>query len=143
MKTLLFFVALLTALLASDRAMNQEFRIAQNLRHQQVLLPPSAPDRNRMIVTDRAMLLEEGGGAGVLIYYDDPRTNWELDYVELYDTDGNLLLVFWIDRFGVFQAAMDRGLLDPDDPDIDGVLVPIKVGTGVWKFFGSNGRGRL
>jgi|SRR5918996_3225360 hypothetical protein len=131
MKRLLFFVALAMALLVSDRAMNQEFRVAENLRHQQVLLPPSAPDRNQLIVTGSAMLLEDGGGAGVVIYYNDPQTNWELDYVELYDIDGNLLLVSWIDCFGVFQAAMDHGLLDPAYPGIDGVLVKIKVGTGV------------
>ncbi len=75
------------------------------------------------------MFLEKGGGAGVLIYYDDLRTKWDVDYIEFYDLEGNLLLVSWIDRFGVCQVVMDRGLLDPADPSVDGVLVAIQVGT--------------
>ena len=62
------------------------------------------------------MFLEKGGGAGVLIYYDDLRTKWDVDYIEFYDLEGNLLLVSWIDRFGACQVGMDRGLLDPDPP---------------------------
>ncbi|HEV8721357.1 MAG TPA: hypothetical protein VGW77_12050 [Candidatus Binatia bacterium] len=133
MKTPLAFVVLVAALLVSDTAMNQEFTVAENLRHQQVLLPPSAPDRSRMAVMDSVMFLEEGGGAGILIYYDDLRTKWDVDYIEFYDIDGNLLLVSWIDRFGVCQVAMDRGLLEPADPSVDGVLVTIQVGTTLWQ----------
>jgi len=40
-----------------------------------------------------------------------------------------LLVVTWIDRFGACQVAIDQGLLDPDDPSIDGVLVTLEVGT--------------
>ena len=129
MKALLAFVVLLTALLVSDTAMNQEFTVAENLRHQRVLLPPSTPDRSRMAVMDSVMFLEEGGGAGILVYYDNFTTKWDVDYIEFYDIEGNLLLVSWIDRFGIYQVAMDRGLLDPADPSVDGTLVLIKVGT--------------
>jgi hypothetical protein len=68
-------------------------------------------------------------GTGVVFLYDDAKTKRSLDYIEIYDTEGDLLVVSWIDRFGACQAAMDRGLLDPEDPRIEGVLVIIDVGT--------------
>jgi hypothetical protein len=63
-----------------------------------------------MVVRDTILFLEEGGGAGIVVFYDDIRTKTETDYLELYDIDGNLLLLAWIDRCGVRQVAMDRGL---------------------------------
>ena len=75
------------------------------------------------------MVEEEGGGWGIMVFYDDPRTKLEVDYLELYDIDGNLLLVSWIDRFGVCQVAIDRALLNKDQPTVDGVLVLITGGT--------------
>jgi hypothetical protein len=84
-----------------------------------------------MVVRDTMMFLEEGGGAGILVFYDDIRTKTEIDYIEFYDGDGNLLLVAWIDRFGVCQVAMDRGLLDPARPAVDGTLVMVSVGMAL------------
>ena len=55
--------------------------------------------------------------------------NGKIDYIELYDAEGDLLVVTWIDRFGACQVAMDRVLLDLEDPSIDGVLVNDAVGT--------------
>lgn len=81
------------------------------------------------MVTDYAMVEEEGGGWGIMVFYDDPRTKLEVDYLELYNVDGNLLLVSWIDRFGVCQVAIDRALLNKDQPTVDGVLVLITGGT--------------
>ncbi len=69
MKSLLFFVALLMALLVTDRTVNQEFRVAENLRQQQVLQPSSAPDPLLMILTNSVVLLEEGNGAAVLFKF--------------------------------------------------------------------------
>jgi hypothetical protein len=73
--------------------------------------------------------IEDELGAGELVFYDDPRTKRRIDYIELYDFEGNLLVISWIDRFGACQAAMDRGLLDFEEPRIDGVVVMVEVGT--------------
>ena len=51
-----------------------------------------------------------------------------MDYIELYDLEGDLLLVSWIDGFGACQLAMDRGLLNADEPRVDGTLVMIGIG---------------
>ncbi len=130
MKKFAASIFLLGALLISDEVTSEQFNTIENLRHERVMLPPSTPDRNRMtVVQTLAFLEEELGAAGVLVFYDDTRTKWKIDYIELYDLDGDLLVIAWIDRFGACQVAMDRGLLDSDDPSIDGILVTVAVGT--------------
>ena len=129
MKRLAASILLLGALLVSDPATSEQLNITENLRQERVMLPPSAPDRSRMAVVQTLTFLEEDLGAGMLMFYDDTRTKWKIDYIELYDAEGDLLVVTWIDRFGACQVAMDRGLLDLEDPSIDGVLVNVAVGT--------------
>ena len=123
-------ILLLGALLISDKVTGEQSNIVENLRHERVMLPSSTPDRNRLTVVQTLTFLEEElGAAGVLVFYDDTRTKWKIDYIELYDLDGDLLVITWIDRFGACQVAMARGLLDSDDPSIDGILVTVAVGT--------------
>ncbi len=130
MKRLFASVLLMVALmLGSDAATTEQFKIAENLRREQVLLPPSMPDRNRMVVRDNLLFLERGGASGIFIYYDDVRTKPEIDYIEFYDLDGNLLLVSWIDRRGLCLVAMDRGLLNAENPAVERELVIVEVGT--------------
>lgn len=128
MKKLATLLILLSALLTIGQVTGEQSNITENLRHERVILPPSTPDRNRMAVVQTLTFLEEEFGAGVLVFYDDTRTKWKIDYIELYDLEGDLLVITWIDQFGTCQVAMDRGLLDPDDPSIDGVLVTVAVG---------------
>jgi len=130
MKKLFASVLLMVALLlGSDAAMTQQRQVAENLRREQVLLPPSLPDRNRMAVRDNLLFLESGGASGIFIYYDDVRTKQDIDYIEFYDLDGNLLVVSWIDRRGLCQVAMDRGLLNAENPAVTRDLVIVDVGT--------------
>jgi len=130
MKRILSALFVLAALLfLCDDGGSEPLRLSENLRHEYVLLPHEAPDRDQLALTDYAMVAEEGGGVGVIIFYDDPRTNWELDYIELYDISGDLLVVSWIDRFGVCQVAIDRALMNKDHPAVDGVLVLVTGGT--------------
>ena len=125
--SVLFMVGAL--LLLCNEGRNEPLRIDENLRHENVLLPRGTPDKGQLEITDYTMVQEEGGGVGIMIFYDDPRTKLEVDYLELYDIAGDLLLVSWIDRFGVCQVAIDRALLTKDQPTVDGVLVLITGGT--------------
>lgn len=131
MKQLTTVIFLLGALLITDPVTSEQFNITENLRHERVMLPAATPDRSRMAVVQTLIFLEEELGAGVLVFYDDTRTKFPIDYIELYDVEGNLLVVTWIDHLGTCQVAMDRGLLDADDPSIDGILVTVAVGTMV------------
>jgi hypothetical protein len=123
----LLIVAALLLLCGAGR--NEPLRVGENLRHENVLLPYGTPDKGQLVVTDYVMVEEEGGGAGIMIFYDDPRTKLETDYLELYGIGGDLLLVSWIDRFGVCQIAIDRALLSDEPKAVDGVLVLITGGT--------------
>jgi hypothetical protein len=129
-KTLIaLIVMILAGLPPADSAMSEQFRVVEDLRHEWIALPPSAPERSRLKVLESVMFVEKGGSAGVLIYYDDIRTKRDIDYIEFYDVEGRLLLVSWLDRFGICQVAMDRGLLDADDPTLEGVFVMVAMGT--------------
>jgi hypothetical protein len=129
MKRLMSGILLLGVLLIAGRAASEPFKTIENLRHERVMMPSSTPEREGMRIVHHQLFFEEELGAGVLVFYDDLRTKRPIDYVELYDLDGELLVVSWIDRFGACQAAVDRGLLNEDDPRIDGVLVIIELGT--------------
>jgi hypothetical protein len=118
-------------LLLAGEGRSEPLRIAENLPNETILLPQGAPDRGQLVLTQYGMVEEERGGVGIMIFYDDPRTKLELDYIELYDVRGDLLLVSWIDRFGVCQVAIDRALLNRDEPAVDGILVLITGGTAL------------
>lgn len=130
MKVLMVIVLVIGSLMMGENARGQLFSTRKNLRQEQIMITPMAvPDRTSMTVVDTWVFLEADGAAVVLVYYDDALTKWQIDCVELYDLEGELLVVGWIDRFGVYQVAMDRGLLDPDNPRVVGVLVAVDVGT--------------
>ena len=95
------------------------------------VLPMTTPDRNVMAAVDSYLFFEDGGELGVFIYYDDPRTKRDIDYIEFYDTDGNLLIVTWIDHLGICHVALDQGLLNEEDPAVDGTLILVDVGVGI------------
>lgn len=130
-KLLVSVVALALPLLLSNVTMTEPLKITQNLRHETVSLPLSTPDKARMAQVDSFLLMERGGAAGVVFFYDDPATKTPVDYIEFYDPEGHLLLVSWIDRLGVCQAAMDRGLLDPNNPKVDRTMVTVTLGTAL------------
>ena len=130
MKRLLSILFMLAALaVLSYEGRTEPLRIGENLRHENVLLPYGTPDKGQLVITDYAKVHEEAEGSGIIVFYDDPQTKLEVDYLELYDIDGDLLLVSWIDRFGVCQIAIDRALLDEDRVSVDRVLVLITDGT--------------
>ncbi len=130
-KLLILTFTLALSLAFSDVTLTQTVKVTENLRHESVVLPLSTPDKARMTEIDSLVFVEPGGAAGMLIYYDDPATKAPVDYIEFYDPEGNLLLVSWIDRWGICQAAMDRGLLDAKNPKVERTLVPVSLGIGL------------
>lgn len=131
MKGLLALAVLFVPLFIGRPILGGEFMIGENLRHERVSLPANVPERNGMVIIDSWMFVEDGSGAGVLVFYDDPRTKIHFDYIELYDIEGSLLVVAWIDRFGICQVAMDRGLMNSADPAVDGTFVMVSVGLAL------------
>jgi len=125
--TVIFALMLAGWLDASD--MRKPLNSIQHARQETIVSPLSASERARLEVLDNVIFVEPNGPAGVVVFYDDITTQWDVDYIEVYDVLGELLLVSWIDRFGICQAAVDRGLLDPVSPKFEGVLVRITLGA--------------
>ncbi len=120
----------LSLLLLSSGSLHAEtIRVTENLRKERVLLPPSAPERSQLILDSFSTITAEGEIIAALAVYDDPRTRKPDDYLELYDEAGGLLLVSWVDRFGIRRTAMDRGLLQKEASVLEGILVLLPEGT--------------
>ena len=75
-----------------------------------VTVPAAVPDKANLTPLG-AVILE--GGLLVLLF-DDPRTPRAVDYLEVYDPQGSLLQVAWMDEFGLVRLARDLSLADPD-----------------------------
>jgi hypothetical protein len=130
-KNKIYFVILsVFLLLLSGRSLYAEpMKVTENLRREAVLLPSSAPDKSQLILVSSVRITSEGEVMALLALYDDPRTKRPVDYLELYDFSGGLLLVSWIDRFGIRRTAMDRGLLQEKASNLEGILVLLAEGT--------------
>ncbi len=130
-KSKIYFVILgLPVLLLSIGSLHAEpVPVTENLRGETVLLPPSAPERGQLVLVSFVMITPEAEVIASVAAYDDPKSRWSVDYMELYDGAGSLLLVSWVDRFGIRRTAMDRGLLQEEASRLEGVLVLLQEGT--------------
>ncbi len=103
--------------------------MTENLRREKILLPPSAPERGQLVLVSFVTITPEAEVIASVATYDDPQTRRSIDYLELYDEAGSLVLVSWVDSFGIHRTAMDRGLLQEEASGLEGVLVLIQEGT--------------
>jgi len=106
----------------------EPMRVAENLRSGAVLVPLSTPNKSQLTPVSFITLSSDAEIVGALILYDDPQTKRPVDYLELYDGSGGLLLITWVDRFGIRRTAVDRGLLDREAPELEGVLILLPEG---------------
>jgi len=104
-------------------------KFMKDLRGETVLLPPSAPERDRLTLVSFLNIKTEIGIIGAMAIYDDPRTEAQTDYVELYDGAGGLVSVSWLDPFGIRRTAMDSGLLAGEASELQGFLVLLTEGV--------------
>ncbi len=122
-------LSVLVLLLSGKGPHAEPMRVMENLRREKVLLPPSAPDKGQLVLVSTVTVVSGAQNIGAIAMYDDPRTERPVDYFELYDFSGGLLLVSWVDRFGIRRTAMDRGLLQEEASQLEGVLVLLAEGT--------------
>jgi len=122
-------LSLLILLLFGDNLRAEPMQVTENLRKETIFLPPSAPAKSRLIQVSLASIVLETEIIGTAAVYDDAQTKRPVDYLELYDSSGNLLSASWIDRFGILRTAMDRGLLQEESPRLEGVLILLLEGT--------------
>ncbi len=103
-------------------------RVTENLRGGVVLLPPSAPETNRLTLVSFITIVPDAEVLAAIAVYDDRQTTRPMDYVEFYDGVGNLLQASWIDKYGIRRTAIDRGLLQEEGSRFEGVLTLILEG---------------
>ncbi len=113
----------------SENRFAEPVQVTENLRGDTVLLPSSTPDKGRLILVSFVKVVAETDIVAALALYDDPRTKRSVDYLEVYDPFGGLLLISWVDRFGIHRIAMDHGLLEGEASKLERVLVLLPVGA--------------
>ncbi|MCZ6621825.1 MAG: hypothetical protein O7C72_07995 [Deltaproteobacteria bacterium] len=130
-KKKIYYVILgLTLLWLSGGSLHAEpMRTTENLRGEIVMLPSSAPEPGQFILVSFVMVAPEAEVIASVATYDDPQTRRSIDYLELYDEAGSLLLVSWVDSFGIISSAIVRGLLQEEASRLEGVLVLLQEGT--------------
>jgi hypothetical protein len=130
MTRLALLILVLSALFLAPNATSESLRTKENLRHETVVMPLSAPETSQLALVGYAPVADLEN-LGIAFLYDDPQTQRAVDYIELYDEMGDLLLVTWIDGFGIYRVAIDRGLLRHEHPRAEGVLVLLTDGLAL------------
>jgi hypothetical protein len=87
----------------------------------------SAPRRQGLELVSFFELVLRERVIGGLAAYDDPATIRRVDCLALYDTEGELLMFGWFDRFGIERIAADRGFLEGKN-SLEGVFVVLHNG---------------
>jgi len=119
----------LSVLLFSGGTLHAEtIRVTENLRGETVLLPSSAPETDQFILVSFVTIGPEAEVIAALAVYDNPQTTMPVDYLEIYDDVGNLLLASWFDISGIRRTAVDRGILQEEASGFEGVLTLILEG---------------
>jgi hypothetical protein len=92
----------------------------------------TAPERHVMSLVSFSPWVVEGEvlGAVAEYVYDDVTTERPADYWELYDREGNLLVISWFDRFGIKRTAIDRGIVEEKD-QLEGIFVVVLDGDSL------------
>ena len=107
---------------------SESMRVTENLRGGVVLLPPSAPETDRLTLVSFITIVPDAEVLGAIAVYDNPQTTRPVDYLEFYDGVGNLLQASWFDKYGVRRTAVDRALLREEASGFEGVLTLILGG---------------
>lgn len=72
---------------------------------------PTPVEKVSLVWTARVVGEDENKIVGMVALYDDPGTERPVDYMEVYDAEGDLLAFGWFDRFGIERIAVDNGFL--------------------------------
>ncbi len=116
---------------SSPNVHSETMRVTENLRGGVVVLPPSAPETDRLTLVSFITIVPDAEVLAAIAVYDNPQTARPVDYLEFYDCAGNLLQASWLDKYGIRRTAVDRALLQEDAPRLEGILVLLLEGDPV------------
>jgi hypothetical protein len=81
------------------------------LLKQATVLTAPVPEKGRFTPVSFLPVMVRGEMIGRVAVFDDPATKRPADYIELYNSTGDLLAINWFDRFGIERLVVDRGVL--------------------------------
>jgi hypothetical protein len=92
----------------------------------------SGPQQHQMTLVSLEPWVVEGELLGLVAAYtyDDVSTERPADYWALYNNQGSLVAVSWLDKFGARRTAVDRGIVEEAD-HLEGVFVIVSDGTSI------------
>ena len=104
----------------------EEVQPSDNTTGQEIV---TGPEQHAMSLVSFDPWVVEGEvlGAVAEYVYDDVTTERPADYWELYNKDGDLVVVSWFDRFGIQRTAIDRGIVEQKDK-LEGIFVVVVDG---------------
>jgi hypothetical protein len=107
----------------------RELPTGDNASEQEIAVPPEQHDMT--LVASQPWVVEgEVMGRLAAYVYNDVASKRPVDYLELYDKKGDLLMVSWFDRFGIQRTAVDRGILEQKDT-LEGIFVIVLDGDSL------------
>ena len=86
--------------------------------------PASSPEQKELKLITLSRITIEGA---IMAVYDDPATKRAVDYAEVYNAAGDLLAIFWFDRFGILRTLVDRSIIEKKD-GVEGAMVLVLDG---------------
>ena len=94
----------------------EPLKVTGGVVHNEIISPVSIPEKIHLnLLFFSLVIIDQQGIIGGVAVYDDPTTDRNLDYCELYDEYGELVGVGWLDEFGIERTALDSGFLQGAD----------------------------
>ena len=73
---------------------------------------PTTGTMHQLTLVSLSPMLVGGEVVGSIAIYDDPNTKNPGDLRAYYDKAGDILVMYWFDKFGIGRLAVDRGVFE-------------------------------
>ena len=127
---IIFFFGFVAELIVPGWIANGHAQAAESAAKPKIVIPDYGQPQRSLQLISLSPLVADGKTVGALAVYDDPATRRSEDYLELYDSDGDLVAVGWFDRFGIQRIAVDRAFLEQRE-DLRGEFVTVVNGEPI------------
>jgi hypothetical protein len=127
---IIFFFGFVAELIVLGWIANANAQAAESAAKPKIVLPTYGQAQSSLQLISLSPLVADGKTVGAVAVYDDPATRRSEDYLELYDSDGDLVAVGWFDRFGIQRIAVDRAFVEGRE-DLQGEFVTVVDGEPI------------
>ena len=125
-----FFFGFVAELIVLGWIANANAQATESAKEPKITIESLGLPQRSLNLISLSPVVADGKTVGALAAYDDPATQRSEDYLELYDSDGELVAIGWVDQFGIERIAIDRALLEGRE-DLHGVFVTVVDGEPI------------